>query len=118
MIHAAIPTTTSINFPPVTPQLHTEDLRETRFEDMDPSLAIAYFFRDRDDFAAFCLQHTRSSPSGGRGAAASGATGEARRVSLFSVENSPPSMAGMADDDDTDDDGRAEGDIEDEYVFI
>lgn len=94
-------------------QIHRSDLHELNFSLLDPSLALAFYFRDRYEFKAFCDETKFQNEQGLK-------TG---RIALYNVQYSPAAMQfnmdlnGMCDSDSDDicDDSDFE---DDEYVFI
>ncbi|CAE7578876.1 unnamed protein product, partial [Symbiodinium microadriaticum] len=90
-------------------QMHQE-LDELVFSQLDPSLALGFYFRNREEFLAFCNDITASNEQ----KVAAGIT------PLFSIQYSPPDteflkgdmFSGGSDDED------GERDPEDEYVFV
>lgn len=38
----------------VSRQIHIENLQEMEFTDLDPSIAVAFYFREREEFESFC----------------------------------------------------------------
>jgi len=96
-----------------------------RVSDLDPSMTIAYYFRDREDFNAFCVnyQHRGSSRPSTNDTSAVVAdnplSNDVVKQPLFSVEHAPPSVDALGDFDEDSHGGRdGDGDIEDEYVMI
>ena len=71
--------------------MHAGLLEQLDFSRLDPSVALAFYFRDRGEFDAFC-QETRRGAAARRVAAAGG--GGARRPSapLFTIQHSPPTF--------------------------
>mmetsp|Transcript_39761 Transcript_39761/g.40527 ORF Transcript_39761/g.40527 Transcript_39761/m.40527 type:complete len:88 (+) Transcript_39761:51-314(+) len=74
---------------------------------LDPSVALAFYFRDREEFEAFC-ESTRVSVEQKK---------QAGRRYLFSVQHSKPSYENAGDGDWGQSDGEGSGD-DDEYVFL
>lgn len=90
-------------------QMHQSSLQEMSFNQLDPSLAIAFYFRNRTAFNSFC-EDTR-------------AANESKSLSgvspIFSVQYAPADMEYLGGDmwaGGSDNEGNS--DIEDEYVFV
>ena len=102
-------------------RIHIEDLQETKFTQLDPSLTLGFYFRNKEEFDAFCY-HYSTSPPGSMIPPSSYSSGH---VQLFSIEYAAPDIScvdvendsdegtglhnGFNDDDDDDDD---------DFVFI
>jgi len=89
--------------------MHQSSLQEMSFNQLDPSLAIAFYFRNRTAFNSFC-EDTR-------------AANESKSLSgvspIFSVQYAPADMEYLGGDmwaGGSDNEGNS--DIEDEYVFV
>lgn len=122
VVHYAMSVAQPFPSPELFQEVHVEDLEEMRIEDLDPSMTIAYYFKDEEDFAAFCAHyHQRSGgnrPHSVDSVGGSGGEREVVRQPLFSVEHSPPSLAALCSFDDDDDNKEGDDNIEDEYVML
>ena len=87
-----------------------QELDELAFSQLDPSLALGFYFRTRDEFLTFCNDTTTSNEQ----KAAAGIT------PLFSVQYSPPDTEFLGRDmfSGGSDNEEGEGEPEDEYVFV
>jgi hypothetical protein len=88
-----------------------QELEELPFTQLDPSLALGFYFRIREEFTAFCNDIK--------------ATNEQKQSAgitpLFSVQYAPPDTEFLGGDmfsGGSDDEDGENGDPEDEYVFV
>ena len=90
-------------------QMHQE-LEELAFSQLDPSLALGFYFRNREEFLTFCDDITASNEQ----KAAAGIT------PLFSVQYSPPDTEFLGGDMfcGGSDNEEGEDEPEDEYVLV
>lgn len=86
-----------------------QELEELPFAQLDPSLALGFYFRNREEFSAFCndIKVTNEQKQA------------AGIVPLFSVQYAPPNTDFLGEDmfGGSDNEG-GQSDPEDEYVFI
>ena len=95
-------------------QIHSERIDEVDFKSLDPSLTLGYYFRNKDEFDAFCtdLQIVNQEKV------------SRKERPLFTIDFAPPPGPGLAYgyDDELDqslNEGTGENDDDDdEYVFI
>ena len=59
-------------------QTHVEELQETKASDLDPSLTLGFYFRNKDEFDVFCNYYKSSTKS-------SAGKGHSVGVQLFSI---------------------------------
>jgi len=94
-------------------QTHMGDLQETRFSELDPSLTLGFYFKEQDEFDAFCSHYSCKSNK----ILCCGDT--IIDSQLFSVEFTAPDLSsldlggtfdGFGDEEDNDSDG--------DYVLI
>ena len=90
-------------------QTHVEDLQETKFTDLDPSLTLGFYFRNKVEFDAFCKHYTTP---------ASITSGHSSNVQLFSVEFAAPDVSCMDVGNQSDDGELNNGDEEDDDDFV
>eukprot|EP01041_Mallomonas_annulata_P003455 gene3455-6876_t len=88
-------------------QVHVNEFQCLDLTMLDPSIALAFYFRCRAEFEAFC-DNTRVSVEQKK---------QAGRRSLFNVQQCKPSYENTGDGDWGHSDGDASGD-DDEYVFL
>ena len=90
-------------------QLHVDNFNEIDVKALDPSLAIGFYFRTREEFTEFIEQTKKEIAI----KASKGIT------PLFHIEHSPPAEYGVSDDDEDDTIDHKNGDCDDDdYVFI
>lgn len=129
--HTVFPTASvHENFPSkdLISQVHVDDLDSLDSSRLDPSLALAFYFRDREEFQRFC-EETRAAETERKKT-------NAKTVSpLYTVQHAPPQYDDIAmfddgqrgEDEDEDDESlsvgagapkNSEGDSDDEYVLV
>ena len=104
--------------------MHVENLQEMDFSQLDPSAALAFYFRDRSEFEAFCKdkeEHEKLSQkndekekaprSGSRAAPMVDGVTTAKKhySSLFGIMETPPTLNYSGDDSDEADSSRRRG---------
>ena len=93
-------------------QTHVENLQETKFADLDPSLTLGFYCRNKEDFDSFCRHYTTP---------ANFTSAHSSNVQLFSIEYAAPNISCMDVGNDSEEDelmkGHEEEDDED-FVFI
>lgn len=94
--------------------MHQSSLEELSFSQLDPSLAIGFYFRNRDEFGSFCNE--RRGYNERMAARASQDTSKTHRhTPLFTVQYAAADLEYFGG-------GQSEGeegsDLEDEYVFV
>ena len=105
--------------------MHQSTLEELSFRNLDPSLAIGFYFRSRDEFGSFCHQRklyeekmmARNKGNHCKdGNLNSSASLETPYAPLFTIQYAPADLEyygnGQSDSE------MMNSDIEDEYVFV
>jgi hypothetical protein len=96
-----------------------ENLEETPFSDLDPSLSIGFYFKTRSEFTDFCTFYGNSLNLNNL---TSKSKVKNKRYALFSIEQYPPDMKycdnNVNKDFDISDEENNEKDIEEEYIFL
>ena len=95
-------------------QTHVENLQETKFADLDPSLTLGFYCRNKEEFDAFCRHYTTP---------ANITSVHSSNVQLFSIEYAAPSISCMDVGNDSGEDelmkgNEEENDDDDDFVFI
>lgn len=94
--------------------MHQSVLEELPFTHLDPSLAIGFYFRNRDEFGSFCSERRGYNEKMASRVSQDGSK-SILHTPLFTVQYAPADLEYFGG---VQSDGEEASDLEDEYVFV